>query len=131
MFIGITERKSFWLNRILHFFPLISGQRALTRRLWEYVPAEYKSGFQIELALNYFSRKFKKGSGSMLLRGVGHTTKEKKHGFWKGFLSRVRMDGEIVLISFRLYILKTIIDALGLNDKAPRGDVVTQREADV
>jgi hypothetical protein len=131
MFIGITERKSFWLNRILHFFPLISGQRALTKDLWNSVPPEYKSGFQIELALNYFSRRFKKGSGSFLLRGVGHTTKEKKQGFAKGFTARISMMAQIVLISFRLYIIRTITDALGLNDKAPRGDIVTQREADV
>jgi glycosyltransferase involved in cell wall biosynthesis len=130
MFIGITERKSFWLNRILHFFPLISGQRAVTRDLWNSVPMEYKSGFQIELALNYFSRRFKKRSGSFLLRGVGHTTKEKKQGFFKGFMARISMMAQIVLISFRLYIIRTITDALGLNDKAPRGDVVTQREAD-
>jgi hypothetical protein len=104
MFVGIHTRRTLWLNRILHFFPIISGERAITRRLWEAVPTGHKNGFQIEIALNHTAKQFERSMGHALIRGTRHHTKEQKYGFWVGHWRRQRMMAEIVGISFRLYI---------------------------
>jgi glycosyltransferase involved in cell wall biosynthesis len=105
MYIGINSRKTFWLNRILHFFPILSGRRALRRELWESVPAEYKERFQIEIALNYFSHRFSPGTGFELVNGIRHIIKEAKHGFLIGFSSRLGMMKDVAVIAIRLYII--------------------------
>jgi glycosyltransferase involved in cell wall biosynthesis len=38
MYVGIRARSTVWLNRLLRFFPVIGGERAVTRRLWDAVP---------------------------------------------------------------------------------------------
>lgn len=108
MYVGIHTRSTLWLNQWLHFFPIISGERALTRKLWESVPAVHKNGFQIEIAMNYYSKLFARGMGCELIGGTVHHTKEQKYGFRVGFWRRQCMMAEIVSISVRLYV----IDAL-------------------
>lgn len=55
MNIGIRDRGSFftWLS---HHLPLISGERAMQRRVFEAVPPEYLHGFMVETSLNYYCR---------------------------------------------------------------------------
>ncbi|MBP9771587.1 MAG: glycosyltransferase [Candidatus Pacebacteria bacterium] len=108
MYVGINSRRSFWLNRILHFFPILSGDRALRRELWHAVPQEYKERFQIEIALNYFSKQFSKGAGFSVIHGVRHIIKEQKHGFFRGFVRRLFMIKDILVIAVRLYIIRTL-----------------------
>lgn len=108
MYVGIHTRSTVWLNRLLHFFPIISGERALTRRMWEAVPAVHKNGFQIEIAMNYTAKQFKRGMGFELIAGTAHHTKEQKYGFWVGLWRRAGMVADIVSISVRLYIIGTL-----------------------
>ncbi len=115
MYVGINSRRSFWLNKMLHFFPILSGDRALRRELWDVVPQVYKKRFQIEIALNYFSHEFRSGSGFEIIHGIHHTIKEKKHGLLVGALRRLGMIADIVTISVRLYIIhgaKTLLQKL-------------------
>ena len=56
MFVGIRARRTYWANRLLHFTPILGGERALTRALWDQVPPAYKRNFQIEIALNFFAK---------------------------------------------------------------------------
>lgn len=107
MYVGINTRKTYWLNRMLHFFPILSGSRALRRKLWETVPAEYKRSFQIEIALNYFSHRFSPGSGFELISGIKHHVKEAKHGLLVGFMRRLGMIRDIMWITARLYIVRS------------------------
>jgi glycosyltransferase involved in cell wall biosynthesis len=109
MYVGVHARSTVWLNDLLHFFPIIGGERALTRRLWESVPAMHKVGFQIEIAMNYTSKLFKRGMGFELIRGTAHHTKEKKYGLVVGLWRRIRMVGDVLSISFRLYIVGTLL----------------------
>lgn len=108
MFVGIRARSTVWLNRALHFFPIIGGERALTRRLWEAVPPVHKNGFQIEIALNYSAKRFELGMGFALIDGTVHHTKEQKYGLAVGLWRRLGMMYDVVSISFRLYILGTL-----------------------
>jgi glycosyltransferase involved in cell wall biosynthesis len=105
MHVGIRARKTIWLNRILHFFPIIGGERALTRSLWEATPHAHTHGFQIEIALNYTSKRFDKGMGFALIPGTFHRIKEKKYGIALGLFRRLRMIADVLAISFRLYVL--------------------------
>lgn len=111
MYVGINTRKTFWLNKILHVFPILSGSRALKRELWDAVPSEYKQRFQIEIALNYFSNRFSPGAGFELIGGIRHYVKEAKHGLIAGFVRRLGMIIDILAITFRLYALRTMREA--------------------
>jgi len=112
MYVGVRARETIWLNRLLHFFPIIGGERAVTRRLWEAVPAKYREGVQIEIALNHTAKKFKKGMGFELVAGTRHYIKEEKYGLSLGLLRRTKMIHDIVAISVRLYVLEGISSKL-------------------
>lgn len=109
MYVGIHARSTLWLNRLLHFFPIISGERALTKRLWHAVPPEQKRRFKIEIALNHAAKQFPRGMGFELIPGTAHHTKEQKYGFWVGLWRRQRMVADVVAISFRLYVIGTVV----------------------
>ncbi len=108
MNVGLRARSTLILNRLLRFFPIIGGDRALTRRLWEAIPADSVSGFEIEIALNYTSKRFDKGMGFELVHGTAHRIKERKYGVGIGVARRLVMIGHVLSISFRLYILDRI-----------------------
>lgn len=105
MFVGIRARHTYWLNRTLHFFPIIGGERALTRELWAAVPTSHKQGFQIEIAMNYCAKHVGRGMGFELIPGTRHHTKERKYGLAVGLARRAGMIRDVVSISVRLYIL--------------------------
>lgn len=104
MFVGLRERKTVWLNRLMHFFPIIGGERAITRRLWEAVPKNYREGFKIEIALNHTSKQFERGMGFEFISGTHHHIKEQKYGLWLGFIRRMLMVADVVAISVQIYI---------------------------
>ena len=103
MFVGIRGRKTYWANRLLHFTPVLGGERALTRTLWNHVPRTYKKNFQIEIALNFFAKHTGQRMGITVLHGLGQVIKEKKRGLWMGLWQRMRMIGDILLVSLRIY----------------------------
>ena len=105
MYVGIRGRKTYWVNRLLHFTPVLGGERALTRTLWNHVPRTYKKNFQIEIALNFFAKHTGQRMGITVLHGLGQVIKEKKRGFWPGLWQRMRMIGDILLVSFRIYFV--------------------------
>lgn len=118
MSIGITGRKIYWLNRILHFFPLLGGQRVLTKELWYTVPPMYRARFKIETALNYYSKMFGRTAHFALFPSMHHVKKELKYGMLIGFWMRVKMYAEIVYVSVKLYIFDRYFTAFrALNRK--------------
>jgi polyprenyl-phospho-N-acetylgalactosaminyl synthase len=104
----VRARKTVWFNRLLRLFPIIGGQRALTRRLWDAVPHKHKSRFQIEIALNYTAKQFERGMGFELVTGTIHRIKERKYGILLGLFLRLCMMVDILTISIRLYVLGTV-----------------------
>jgi glycosyltransferase involved in cell wall biosynthesis len=105
MFVGIRGRKTYWANRLLHFTPILGGERVLHRELWNQVPSSYKKNFQIEIALNFFAKLNDHRMGFTVVHGLGQVIKERKRGLWPGFLQRMAMIGDILLVSFRIYIV--------------------------
>ena len=105
MFVGIRGRKTYWTNRLLHFTPILGGERALRRALWDQVPAAHKKNFQIEIALNYFAKLNGHRMGVTIVHGVGQVIKEKKRGVLPGLWARLLMIRDIVVVSAKLYLL--------------------------
>ncbi len=103
MYVGIRGRKTYWANRLLHFTPILGGERVLTRTLWNHVPRMYKKNFQIEIALNFFAKHLGQRMGFTVVHGLSQVIKEKKRGFWLGLGQRLSMIGDILLVSWRIY----------------------------
>jgi len=95
MFVAMVARKRFagWLGWIL---PVLGGTRILRRELWRALPARYKRGFRIEVALNAFAARAGLRTGHRMFAGFGHVIKERKRGFWPGLHSRLDMIVDIV-----------------------------------
>jgi glycosyltransferase involved in cell wall biosynthesis len=105
MFVGIRGRKTYWTNRLLHFTPVLGGERALVKSLWQHVPRSYKKYFQIEIALNFFAKHFGHRMGITVVRGLSQVIKEKKRGLWPGLRQRLSMIADILLVSWRIYVV--------------------------
>ncbi len=104
MFVAIVGRKKL-ANNLTYLLPLLGGVRTLTREVWDAVPEQYRHGFQIEVALNYFAKKNHKKIGSVVVPGLSHVMKERKRGFWWGMYQRIFMILDISMIILKLYIL--------------------------
>lgn len=96
MFIAMRNRNIYYLRLVLAFIPLLGGERALTKKLWQKVPVRYKRRFMIEAALNFYAKYYGQGFQYAVFRGLRQTIKEKKYGIWHGFVGRVRMFAEII-----------------------------------
>jgi len=105
MHVGIRARRTYWANRLLHFTPVIGGERALRREIWDQVPPEYKRNFQIEIALNFFAKQNGQRMGISILRGLTQVIKERKRGLLAGLWQRMLMIRDILLASWRIYVL--------------------------
>lgn len=122
MFIGMRNRKIYYVHQLLSFIPLLGGERACTRRLWEKLPAEHKSGFRIETAMNFYAKQEGKGFDFQVFPGLTQTIKEKKYGLWKGFGSRVHMFWEIIATSWELQKTTPLFSFLVRKEEQPESD---------
>ncbi len=118
MFVAIRARRSYWLNRLLYFIPVLGGERALTKDLWRLVPRIYRKGFQIEIALNYYTKKSGHKMGFAVMPGLSQVIKEKKRGFWLGLAQRIKMCAEVFWISLRLYVGRSLANLFVSSPKA-------------
>jgi hypothetical protein len=102
-----TLQRERTLQGIPYLMPslVLGGERALTRRLWCSVPKHERTGFQVELALNYHAMRQKRKTGFAVMRGLSHIIKEKKHGFALGLAERAKMTWECIQAYIKLYLL--------------------------
>lgn len=112
MHVGLRARKTLWLNRLLHVFPIIGGERAVTRDIWNLVPDRHRRGYRIEVALNHTAKRFGRGMSFHLVTGVTHRTKESKFGWFRGLLRRIHMVGQVTAVTWSLYIVGGLRDSL-------------------
>ncbi len=90
MNIGIRDRGAFfsWLS---HHLPLISGERAMRRSVFEGVPAEYMHGFMVETAINYYCRAHQLNYGAINLPGLTIRRKYQKVSWPRAVVQYIRM----------------------------------------
>jgi polyisoprenyl-phosphate glycosyltransferase len=82
--------------------PYASGQRVLSRRLWERTTESVEEmNFGIEMALSRLASKEGWRKEYVKLDGVTHVLKEEKRGLVKGILDRLRMYGDMVKWLFK------------------------------
>jgi glycosyltransferase involved in cell wall biosynthesis len=77
MNVGIRDRGRFWTVLSRHL-PLISGERAMPREIFEGVPKEFMRGFMVETALNYYCRSRGLRYGSTKMPGLTFRRKYQK-----------------------------------------------------
>ena len=102
MFILMRNRKIYLLHRIMAFVPLLGGERALTKHLWDILPARYKDRFRIEAGLNFYAVHYGSGLKFRVFKGISQTTKEAKFGFWDGIRRRFAMFSEVLAAAWDL-----------------------------
>jgi glycosyltransferase involved in cell wall biosynthesis len=78
MCAGLRDRGP--LTPIIAHLPLISGERALRREVFEGVPERFLRGFRVEIALNWYCRANRLPYGSIPTVGVGFVSKLRKVG---------------------------------------------------
>lgn len=105
MFIAIVKRDEKTLKKIPSELQILGGTRVLSKEIWHLVPEQYRKGFQIEIALNYFAEHHNKKIGSKIMEEFTHRTKEEKLGLLSGLWKRIYMILEIIKVVALLYLL--------------------------
>jgi glycosyltransferase involved in cell wall biosynthesis len=100
---GKKDMKIAQRNNTLYSFPMIlamtpklGGIRAVTRELWEMVPARFKRRFMIEAALNHFAQRHGYGFDYTVIEELSQTIKEKKYGWSAGLRARAKMCVDVI-----------------------------------
>ncbi|MBM5789847.1 glycosyltransferase family 2 protein [Candidatus Parcubacteria bacterium] len=103
MNIGIRDRGVFftWLS---HHLPLISGERAMRRDIFEAIPQEYLHGFMVESSLNFYCRSRRLRYGATDLSGLYIRRKFQKVPFARAMVQYVGMFWQvgIAMLAVRL-----------------------------
>jgi hypothetical protein len=102
MVIAMRNWRMYYASFLISMLPILGGQRALTRALWESVPHKYRERFMVETALNFYARYWGNGYHYTVVPGLKQTIKEKKHGIVRGLRARLAMIGEVALAQVRL-----------------------------
>jgi glycosyltransferase involved in cell wall biosynthesis len=91
MACGLFDRR--WLNPVfLYGLPTLTGERALTRRLFESVNPGATHGYRVEAALNERCRELGVPTVSFVCPGLWHRPKERKYpSAAEGFVRKVEM----------------------------------------
>ncbi|MBC8207517.1 MAG: glycosyltransferase family 2 protein [Kiritimatiellales bacterium] len=103
MFIGMRNRKWYFAHQVTAFVPLLGGERALTKQLWQRIPDYYKQYFRIEAALNFFALYWGNGFNYKVFTGLAQVIKEKKYGFRDGTRQRWSMISNIFGAQLKLH----------------------------
>ncbi len=90
MAVGLRDRGR-RVMRIQPRLPLIGGERALQRSIFERIPDKYLQGFMLEAALNYACRRRGIPYGGVPLWGLKIRRKMQKVGFRRGLVEYIKM----------------------------------------
>lgn len=102
MFVLMRNRRIYWLRTIMSFIPLLGGERALTKALWEQLPVRHKDRFRIEAGLNFYAIHYGAGLRYRVFPGITQTVKEAKFGFLDGLRRRMAMSRDVVAAAWDL-----------------------------
>lgn len=107
MQVGIRDRGVFW-TALAHYFPIISGERALRREILEQIPERFYQGFMIEAAFNYYCRTRKLKRGLVDLKGLSIRRKYQKVGWPKAVVQYSLMTAQIIWAILQVRFAKFI-----------------------
>jgi glycosyltransferase involved in cell wall biosynthesis len=122
MNVGIRHRGRALDAAVTRCGPLLSGVRCLRREIFEAVPEQFLSGFQIETALNWVCRELGVPVRTTVLHGVRHRVKEEKRGLWRGLRARLTMFSSVFAAYLRLRLDPPLLaPRAARNDAEPGG----------
>lgn len=131
MACGLFDRGPFLNWVFLHWLPVLTGERALRREVFEALEEDELHGYKVEAALNSLCRMNRLPVECFVLDGMFHVVKEKKRGPIIGFISKVAMLATAVwsYVYFHLkrapkFALNRLLAKLGL--RAPYRKVTTK-----
>jgi glycosyltransferase involved in cell wall biosynthesis len=103
MAVGIRDRGKI-ISKIAPYLPLIGGERAMQKFIFERVPEKFLKGFMVEEALNFYCRSRRLPYGTVFLPGLSMRKKMQKVGFWHGLWQYIKMSKEVTkaMIAVRL-----------------------------
>jgi polyisoprenyl-phosphate glycosyltransferase len=104
MNVGWRDRNAV-SNFTQRFLPLIGGERAMKREIFENIPEKYVHGFMIEVAVNYYCRANRLPYGAVLLKGLTIVTKFGKFPFFTALKEYAIMYAQVLkaMIIVRLH----------------------------
>jgi len=116
MNVGLRERGFFW-TKLAWYLPLIGGERAMQRQVFENIPGRYLSGFKAEGALNYYCRANHLPYGKVILRGIKIVRKMEKFGFWVGLWEYIKMGWQIIWAITEVRLARQVFTTKGAHEK--------------
>ncbi len=110
MFVAMCGRRIYHVKPLMPWIPLLGGQRALKKTLWERLPPYYKHCFRVEMGLNFYARHYGRGLRYKVFHELSHVTKEKKYGWLPGFRQRLRMFLNLLSAQSRLQLFDLTLE---------------------
>ncbi len=95
MVLGVFKDGRTFTDFAMTLHPKLTGQRVLSRDLWDRTIEKDFDGYAIEMALNQTCREIDVSIEKVELKGVTQHMKEEKRGLGKGFLDKSKMYMEI------------------------------------
>ena len=89
MNIGLRDRG--FLVGLMRHLPLVGGERAMRREVFERIPRRFLHRFMVESALNYSCRSRGEPYGSVILPGLSIRRKHEKVGIWRALGEYAKM----------------------------------------
>lgn len=96
MSVGLRDRGAF-LTFASRYMPLIGGERALIRGIFEHIPPEFLKGFMVEMSMNAHCGRHGLKICKVPMPGVTIRRKMQKVGLGKGFLQYIKMFYQVAL----------------------------------
>jgi len=112
MNVGLRDRGPFWTPLAMRL-PLVGGERALRREIFDVIPERYLHRFKVETALNYFCRANGLPYGLVVLPGLGIIRKMQKVGFWNGLKEYVIMWTEVAWAMVQVRLVRAQFREMG------------------
>jgi glycosyltransferase involved in cell wall biosynthesis len=99
------------------YFPILNGQRALTREFIELLPDLTPTRFGVEVLMNKAAEMHQVPYVYLDLHGISHWMKERKYGLRRGVQSRLQMYREV------LHLRRNYKSYLSQKDRIDRGGI--------
>ena len=85
-----------WLNPLVLRLPPTTGERVVSRTVWDAIPAHKRNGYSIEIMINEVIAESRLPTTARIMRGVTHRTKRDKYGFLRGYRESCRMLADLL-----------------------------------